>query len=137
VADVRDPAQPVLAGSFNLPENVGPCASLPQADAVFTSHNPLVVGPLAFVSWYGGGLEAFDLSTPSQPARAGLFVPDGSGPLGGSPYGSYAVQVWSYPILRQGLIYVSDIRAGLFILRYTGPGADALASVPLAQGNAN
>jgi hypothetical protein len=39
--------------------------------------------------------------------------------------------------LRAGVIYISDIRAGLFILRYTGPGAQALNSVTLAQGNAN
>ncbi len=69
--------------------------------------------------------------------RVGVFVPDGAGPLGGSPYGGYPVQVWSYPILRAGLIYVSDIRAGLFILRYTGPGTEALNAVTLAQGNAN
>jgi hypothetical protein len=137
VADVHDPTQPLLAGRFNLPENEGPCSSLPAADAVFTAHNPLVVGPLAFVSWYAGGLEAFDLTTPTQPVRVGVFVPDGTGPLGGSPYGAYPVQVWSYPILRAGVIYVSDIRAGLFILRYTGPGAQALNSVMLAQGNAN
>jgi hypothetical protein len=137
VADVHDPAHPHLAGGFNLPENDPSCAGLPAPDAVFTAHNPLPVGPLAFVSWYAGGLEAFDLSQPSRPVRAGLFVPDGSGPLGGSPYGSYPVQVWSYPILQSGLIYVSDIRAGLFILRYTGPGAEALNSARLAQGNAN
>jgi hypothetical protein len=137
VADVHDPAHPGLAGSFSLPENDPGCAGLPAANAVFTSHNPLVVGPLAFVSWYAGGLEAFDLSQPGRPARVGLFVPDGSGPLGGSPYGGYPVQVWSYPILQSGLIYVGDIRAGLFILRYTGPGAEAINSVRLAQGNAS
>ena len=137
VADVHDPAHPRLDGEFSLPENDPGCAGLPAADAVFTSHNPLVVGPLAFVSWYAGGLEAFDLRRPSRPARVGLFVPDGSGPLGGSPYGGYPVQVWSYPILQSGLIYVSDIRAGLFILRYTGPEAEAINSVKLAQGNAN
>ena len=137
VVDVRDPARPVLAGRFDLPENAGQCASLPAADAVFTAHNPLVVGPLAFVSWYAGGLQAFDLSDPRAPVRTGLFVPDGLGPLGGSPYGGYPVQVWSYPILRAGVIYVSDIRGGLFVLRYTGRGAAAVNAVGLAQGNAN
>jgi len=137
LADVHDPTAPLLAAQFNLPENEGPCADLPEADAVFTAHNPLVVGRLGFVSWYGAGLEAFDLTQPTQPVRVGLFVPDGAGPLGGSPYGAYPVQVWSYPILRAGVIYVTDIRAGLFILRYTGPGAQALEAVALAQGNAN
>jgi len=138
VADIRDPAQPRLEGAFNLPENTASaCPGLPEADAVFTAHNPLVVGSLAFVSWYGGGLQALDISHPAQPVRAGLFVPAGEGPAGGSPYGRYPVQVWSYPILRGGLIYVSDIETGLYILRYTGPGAAALNGIALAQGNAS
>ncbi len=137
IADVSDPAQPRLVGGFSLPENDPACAGLPEPDAVFTAHNPLVVGQLAFVSWYGGGLQALNIGQPSQPARVGLFVPDGTGPAGGSPYGRYAAQVWSYPILRAGLIYVSDIRSGLYILRYTGPGAETVNAVSLAQGNAN
>ena len=96
-----------------------------------------MVGSLAFVTWYGGGLQVLDLRQPSQPTRVGVFVPAGTGPAGGSPYGSYPVQLWSYPVLRAGLLYVTDIRAGLYILRYTGPGAAALDSVRLAQGNAN
>jgi len=39
--------------------------------------------------------------------------------------------------LRAGVIYVSDIRSGLYLLRYTGPGAAAVNAIPLAQGNAN
>jgi hypothetical protein len=45
------------------------------------------------------------------------------------------VQLWSYPILREGLIYVSDIQSGLYALRYTGPGAEAVGRVRLAEGN--
>jgi len=45
------------------------------------------------------------------------------------------VQLWSYPILREGLIYVSDIQSGLYILRYTGLEAEGVAKVPLAEGN--
>ena len=137
VADISDPARPLPVGQFMLPENDPGCAALPEADAVFTAHNPLVVGPLAFISWYGGGLQALDFSNPAQPVRVGLFVPDGTGPVGGSPYGRYPVQLWSYPILRAGLIYVSDIEAGLYILRYTGPGADAVNAVAMAEGNAS
>ncbi len=137
VADIADPTHPQLVGGFRLPENDPGCGGLPQADAVFTAHNPLVVGKLAFVTWYGGGLQALDLSQPGRPTRVGLFVPDGTGPAGGSPYGAYAVQLWSYPILRAGVLYVSDIRSGLYILRYTGPGAPVINAVRLAQGNAN
>jgi hypothetical protein len=36
--------------------------------------------------------------------------------------------MWSYPIIK-GLIYVVDIRNGLYILRYTGPHASEVARV--------
>jgi hypothetical protein len=135
IADVLDPARPHLAGRFALPENDPACSALPQADAVFTAHNPLVVGDLAFVTWYGGGLQVLDLRDPSGPRRAGVYVPSGGGAAHGSYVGAYPAQLWSYPVLRQGLLYVADIQSGVHILRYTGPGAEALAAVAHAEGN--
>jgi hypothetical protein len=136
LADISNESHPQIVSRFDLPENDPACAALPQAEAVFTAHNPLVVGDLAFVTWYGGGLQALDLSDPAQPRRVGLFVPRGEGAAPQSYVGAYPVQTWSYPILREGLIYVSDIQSGLYVLRYTGPGADALGRIPLAEGNA-
>jgi hypothetical protein len=137
IADVADPARPQLVSRFDLPEQDPACAALPRPDAIFTAHNPLVAPPLVFVTWYGGGLQALDVRDPANPRRVGLFVPDGSGPGGPSPYGSYPVQLWSYPILRQGVIYVSDIVRGLYLLRYTGPDAAAVNAIPFAEGNAS
>ena len=51
--------------------------------------------------------------------------------------GSYPVRMWSYPIVRDGLIYVVDIRNGLYVLKYTGPRASRVAAIDFAQGNAN
>ena len=45
--------------------------------------------------------------------------------------------MWSYPIIRNGLIYVIDIRNGLYILRYTGPHADEVADIHFLEGNSN
>jgi hypothetical protein len=45
--------------------------------------------------------------------------------------------MWSYPIIRDGLIYVIDIRNGLYILRYTGPRAGDVASIRFLEGNSN
>jgi hypothetical protein len=45
--------------------------------------------------------------------------------------------MWSYPIIRDGLIYVIDIRNGLYILRYTGPHAGEVASIRFLEGNSN
>ena len=139
IADIADEARPHIVGRFDLPENDPACDSLPQADAVFTSHNPLVVasltGDLVFVTWYGGGLQALDVSDPTLPRRVGLFVPKGEGAAHESYIGTYPAQMWSYPILREGLIYVSDIQSGLYVLQYTGPGAEAISQAPLAEGN--
>jgi hypothetical protein len=135
VADVLDPARPRLASRFGLPENEPACAALPQPDAVFTAHNPLVVGDLAFVTWYGGGLQVLDVRDPASPRRVGVYVPSGAGAARGSYVGTYPAQLWSYPVLRQGLLYVADIQSGLHILRYTGPGAEAVNTVAHAEGN--
>jgi hypothetical protein len=137
IADTVDPAHPTVAARYSLPENDAGCTALPRPDAVFTSHNPLVVGDLAFITWYGGGLQVLDLSRPTEPRRVAIFVPDGEGGSISNYPSAYPVQLWSYPILRQGLLYVSDIQSGLYILRYTGHGAEAIRAVANREGNAS
>ena len=133
VADVADPARPTIVARLALPENR--CDELPAADAVFTAHNPLVAGDLVFVSWYAGGVQVLEVADPAAPRRVAQFVPAGTGAAPFSYVGSYPVQTWSYPILRDGLLYVADIQSGLYVLRYTGPGAEAVAAARHAEGN--
>ena len=45
--------------------------------------------------------------------------------------------MWSYPIIKGGLIYVIDIRNGLYILRYSGPHADEINNVKFLEGNSD
>jgi hypothetical protein len=45
--------------------------------------------------------------------------------------------MWSYPIVQDGLVYVVDLRNGLYILRYTGEHADQVASTSFLEGNSN
>ena len=45
--------------------------------------------------------------------------------------------MWSYPIIKKGLIYVIDIRNGLYILRYTGPKAEEVEDIEFLEGNSN
>jgi hypothetical protein len=46
-----------------------------------------------------------------------------------------------YPIIKRQngatLVYVIDIRNGLYILRYTGPHADDVNSVSFLEGDSN
>jgi hypothetical protein len=52
--------------------------------------------------------------------------------LGGSP-----VEMWSYPVIRDGLIYVVDARNGLYVLRYDGPWSEQVESEAFSEGNSN
>jgi hypothetical protein len=45
--------------------------------------------------------------------------------------------IWSFPIIRNGLIYVIDVRNGLYILRYTGPRAREVDGISFLEGNSN
>ena len=43
--------------------------------------------------------------------------------------------MWSYPIIQEGLIYVVDIRNGLYVLRYNGRGAKAVRDTEFLEGS--
>ena len=107
----------------------------------FTSHNPTVLPNLAFVTWHSGGLQAIDITHPARPAQAGYIRPR---PLRhvatedpALSAGDQKTLMWSYPIINHGLIYVGDIRNGLYILRYTGADASEVSRVGFLEGNSN
>ena len=45
--------------------------------------------------------------------------------------------MWSYPIIKNGLIYVIDLRNGLYVLRYRGPFAGEVNAIGFLEGNSN
>src|SRR5262249_40975320 len=128
---------PRTTRSWSTPENDPvPCRNSPVGTS--TSHNPTLVGELAFITWYSSGLQVFDLADPAHPQRLTEFRPTASEPGQRDPQlGATLPMTWSYPIVRDGLIYVADINQGLYVLRYQGPHADELARVAFAEGNSN
>jgi hypothetical protein len=44
---------------------------------------------------------------------------------------------WSYPIIRDGLIYVADINQGLYVLRYQGLHQEEVDRLLFDEGNSN
>jgi hypothetical protein len=47
------------------------------------------------------------------------------------------VVMWSYPIIKDGLIYVVDVRNGLYILKYHGPFEQEVTAIHFLEGNSN
>jgi hypothetical protein len=45
--------------------------------------------------------------------------------------------MWSYPIIKNGLIYVIDLRNGLYVLRYRGAFEREIRRIGFLEGNAN
>jgi len=137
--DITDPANPRAVGAFALPENdPARCASLP-VNTTYTAHNPTVLHDLALVTWYAGGLQAIDISDPTNPFQLAELRPDPipsveheDPALGGEP-----VEMWSYPVLDNGLIYVVDVRNGLYVLRYHGLWGEQITARHFREGNSN
>jgi hypothetical protein len=137
LVDVSDPAQPRVVVGLSAPEN-DPAACRASPAGAYTSHNPTPVAGLALVSWYSSGLQVFDISDPAQPQRLAEFRPQSSEPGQRDPQlGATLALTWSYPIIRDGLIYVADINEGLSVLRYHGPHEAELGLVTFAEGNSN
>jgi hypothetical protein len=86
-------------------------------------HNTEVLGSRAYSSWYSNGIVAIDLSNPLAPVRRGQFVPDTSNRHANS-LGVGPAEVWGVAIdPSTGIVYASDMRTGLWIVRPTGPAA--------------
>jgi len=145
--DISNPAHPFIVGEYKIASNQRSFCGSPADDELtekftsLSSHNPTVLPDLAIVAWHSGGLQVSDISNAAKPVQAGFFAPR---PLAGVATedpalsrGPNKVVFWSYPIIKDGLIYVVDVRNGLFILRYTGPRADEVNRIKFLEGNSN
>lgn len=145
--DVRDPAHPRIVGEYKIaqdtPSFCGSAADDPATEQFtsYSSHNPTVLPDVALVDWHSGGLQAIDIANPTRPTQGGWFSPRPLTTVATEDpalsRGPNKVVLWSYPIIHNGLIYVMDIRNGLYILRYTGPHANEVAGIHFLEGNSN
>ncbi len=120
VVDVAGETRPKIAGDFRVPQNdAAKCEA-----GIFTSHNPLAFKNIILVTWYSSGLFALDISDAAPPRALAQFR-------------NGAEQFWSYPIVRNGLIYVVSIEGGLYVLEYAGTFAEEIRAAQFAEGNSN
>ncbi len=146
--DIADQTAPRLMAQYKVEENQRQyCESGEGSDPAnttftsYASHNPTLTPDLAFVSWHSSGLEAIDISDPAEPVRAGKFKPQPLPSVATEDpalsLGPDKVVMWSYPVVSDGLVYVVDIRNGLYILRYTGPDSRQISNIRFLEGNSN
>jgi hypothetical protein len=143
--DVADETRPRVAAEYKLPVNEPAfCETVSEVRNNFSSyasHNPTLTRSLAILTWHSAGLQAIDLADPGNPKPAAEFIPE---PLPSVKVedpalssGEDKVVMWSFPIVKDGLIYTVDLRNGLYVLRYRGPHADEIASSKFLDGNSN
>ena len=93
---------------------VEPDGTTPRKRVAWQAHNPTVFKNLVFISWYGQGMRAIDISNIRNPREVGH--------ANTLPHG----QARSYVLLRDGLMYFMDNGSGIHVVRYTGPRANEL-----------
>lgn len=134
--------RPFVIGEYLIAENSCPApAQEDQERAAYTAHNPTLTRNLALITWHSGGLQAIDIEDPGSMVQAGWFSPTPLESVANEDpalsMGANKVVMWSFPIVEDGLVYVVDVRNGLYILRYTGPRADEVSGLSFLEGNSN
>jgi hypothetical protein len=147
MVDISDPAAPTVEGEFRLAENEPEsCPTWNPPHTSYSAHNPTHTPSIVFTSWHSGGLQAIGVYDPQRPFQLAEWFPEpldevmledprlSSDPDTGR---NEKVVVWSYPVIQDGLMYVTDIRNGLYVLRYRGPWDEEVRKTDFLEGNSN
>ncbi|MGE0867108.1 MAG: LVIVD repeat-containing protein [Kofleriaceae bacterium] len=137
--DISNPAAPSVLGEFKVAENDGSVCGAPNERTTYTAHNATVTHDLALITWYAAGLQVVDISDPTHPTQLAELRPEPlpSVAVEDPGVGGVPVEMWSYPVIQDGLIYVVDARNGLYILRYHGKWQEQIADETFLEGNSN
>jgi hypothetical protein len=147
MVDISDPQRPTVEAEYRLPENfASTCDDFNPPRTSYSAHNPTLTPRIALTTWHSGGMQAVNIQKPWQPYQLAEFFPEpldeviledprlSSDPDTGR---HEKVVMWSYPIVRDGLIYVVDLRNGLYVLRYEGRFENEIEHIRFLEGNSN
>ena len=145
--DISDPTTPTVEAEYRLPENdPATCATWNPPRTSYSAHNPTLTPHIAFSTWHSGGFQAIGIQNPRRPFQLAQFIPEpldevmledprlSSDPDTGR---NEKVVMWSYPIIKDGLIYVVDLRNGLYVLEYDGRFEREVEKIDFLEGNSN
>ena len=124
IFDVREPGNPVSIATMPVPAEADYCAK----GGNFGPHNLWENRPGAFQSsryifatYQNAGVRVFDIENPFHPREAGYFVPpDPERMFDPRPGRPKVIQSADCFVDAQGLIYMTDNNAGLYILQFEG-----------------
>ena len=118
--DYSDPANPVLASTFNTAcsASTEPSTSC-VAGGTYSSHNVVVETQgnkvLAYIAWYNDGMIVLDISDPYAPVEIARYL--------GTNENGELNDFWGvYKIPNDPFIYASDRNGGLYIFQMKGKG---------------
>jgi hypothetical protein len=101
---------------------------LSRSKAVWSIHNTEVWGNRSFSSWYAHGIVALDLTNPAQPVLVGQFAPPGDVGRVNPQLPRATPSVWGVALdSARGLVYASDMRSGLWIVRPKPPASPSIS----------
>jgi hypothetical protein len=120
--DYSDPADPVLASTFNTTCSA---STAPGGDCdpagTYSVHNVQVETTgnkvKAYVSWYSDGMLVLDVSDPENPVEVGRFLDASTN--GGEPNNFWGV----YKVPNDPFFYGSDRNGGLYAFKEQGSGS--------------
>ena len=116
IFDISDPASPRQLSRVTTPASRNARQAALDVNAEFawrSAHNPEVLGARLYASWYREGVRVIDIANPAAPVEVGHW--SGAGRPADAPF----VNVWSV-IPHNGLLLVSDLDFGLYVLRDDG-----------------
>jgi hypothetical protein len=141
--NVAQPRRPHIVGEYKIHQNTPAYTPAPGENEFnsYSSHNPTVTRNVVLDAWHSGGLQAIDVSDPAAPAQLGWYSPTPLAAVANEDpalsRGPNKVVMWSFPIIRDGLIYVVDIRNGLYVFDYNGPRGREIDGLGFLEGNSN
>jgi len=124
VVDVRSPENPVTISTLPQPRDRDYCA----APGTFGPHNLHENRPgsfqssrLIFATYYNAGVRAYDIENQYQPREVGYYVPPNpTRMMDPRPNRPQVIQSCDCYVDRNGLMYLTDPNAGLYILQFEG-----------------
>jgi len=107
IYDISNPSNIVLRSNYTINSNS-------------TIHNVHLRGNRAHCSWYTQGYVCVDISDPAAPALIGNY--DTNSQTGNGYEGAWGC----YPFAPSGIVYISDIGNGLYVLEVDDLGTDSV-----------